>query len=380
MQICCGRARGSGPRPTLIVAQVIGELRIGGAERLFVDLCNALDADKTIVVLIGDSDLQPNLRSELRRDIEVHNVRVRRLTWAKDVWTLSRLFRDSGCDVVHTHMFWPNLYGSLAARLAGVSAIITSEHGRNEWKRRWHKWVEVNVISRYADVRLCVSQDILRMRRDVDGVPEDILRIVPNGTVVPSPQPQTAQQGTVIGSVGRLVSAKDYPMMIRAVSILISRGVDVNLEIVGQGEKREAIEASIRKEGVESKVTLAGSQANVSDWLARWRVFVSSSVREGQPVALLEAMAAGLPCAVTAAGGVPDTLTDGVEGIVVPPGDPEALADGIQQLLDDAELSEIYGRAARERVIQDFSIESLASRCRQIYASVLQLKTANSFS
>jgi len=364
----------------LVVAQVIGELRIGGAERLFVDLCNALDADKTIVVLIGDSDLQPNLRSELRRDIEVHNVRVRRLTWAKDVWMLSRLFRDLGCDVVHTHMFWPNVYGSLAARLAGVSAIVTSEHGRNEWKRRWHRWIEVKVISRYADVRLCVSQDILRMRKDVDGVPEDMLRIVPNGTVVPSPQPRTARQEAVIGSVGRLVSAKDYPMMICAIAILVSRGVDVNLEIVGEGEEREVIEATIRKEGVESNVTLVGSQANVSDWLARWRVFVSSSVREGQPVALLEAMAAGLPCAVTAAGGVPDTLTDGVEGIVVPPGDPEALADGIQQILDDAELGEIYGRAARERVIQDFSIESLASRCRRIYASILRLKTADSVS
>jgi len=371
---------GSGPSPTLVIAQVIGELRIGGAERMFVDLCNALDADKTIVVLTGDSDLQPNLRGELRRDIEVHSVRVRRRTWFRDVWTLSRLFRDAGCDVVHTHMFWPNLYGSLSARLAGVSAIITSEHGRNEWKRRWHKWVEVNVISRYADTRLCVSQDILRMRRDVDGVPGDMLRIVPNGTVVPSLQPRTERQGTVIGSVGRLVSAKDYPTMIRAISILAGRGVAVNLEIVGEGEERDAIEATIRKEGVESEVTLAGSQTNVSEWLARWSLFVSSSVREGQPVALLEAMAAGLPCAVTAAGGVPDTLADGVEGIVVPPGDPEALADGIQQLLDDAELSGNYGRAARERVIQDFSIESLATTCRQVYTSVLQSKTTDSVS
>lgn len=380
MPIWYRRPRDSWPSPTLVVAQVIGELRIGGAERLFVDLCNALDVDKTIVVLIGDPDLQPNLRKELRGDIEVHSVRVRRRTWLKDVWTLSRFFRDAGCDVVHTHMFWPNFYGTLSARLAGVSAIITSEHGRNEWKRRWHKWVEVNVISRCADVRLCVSKDILRMRRDVDGVPADKLRIVPNGTVVPSPQPRKESRGTVIGSVGRLVSAKDYPTMVRAVSILVDRGVDVSLEIVGEGEEREAIQATIRKEGVESKVTLAGSQTNVSDWLARWRMFVSSSVREGQPMALLEAMAAGLPCVVTSVGGVPDTLTDGVEGIVVPPGDPEALADSIQQLLDDAELSRIYGAAARERVIQDFSIESLVSTCRQIYALVLQSHAADQVS
>jgi glycosyltransferase involved in cell wall biosynthesis len=188
----------------------------------------------------------------------------------------------------------------------------------------------------------------------------------------------TEKQGNVIGSVGRLVSAKDYPMMIRAVSVLVHRGTNVHLEIVGEGEERKAIEQAIREENIESNVTLVGSQANVSEWLARWRIFASSSVREGQPVALLEAMAAGLPCVVTAAGGVPDTLADGIEGIVVPPGDAEALADGIQQLLENPKLIEKYGRAARERVIRDFSIESHASTCRQTYTTVLQSKAAGS--
>ena len=357
----------------MVIAQVISDLSIGGAERLFVNLCNALEADKVIVVLIGDTKIQPNLSDELRKDIEVHYVRVRQRSWLWDVWNLSRLFRDAGCDVVHTHMFWSNLYGSLAARLAGVPVVITSEHGRNEWKRKWHKWLEVNIISRYADTRLCVSQDILQRRRDADGVPENLLKLVPNGTVVPTVVGHERQM-TVIGSVGRLVDAKDYPTLVKAISVLARRGTDTRLEIVGEGTERGEIEATIGREGVDSNVTLAGSQTNVSDWLTRWGIFVSSSVREGQPVALLEAMAVGLPSVVTAVGGVPDTLADGVEGIVVPPENPEALADGIQRLLDSAELRSAYGRAARERVIRDFSIDSLASTCREIYASAMQSK------
>lgn len=357
----------------MVIAQVISDLSIGGAERLFVNLCNALEADKVIVVLVGDAKKQPNFSDELRKDAEVHRVRVRQRSWIRDVWNLSRLFREAGCDVVHTHMFWPNLYGSLAARLAGVPVVVTSEHGRNEWKRKWHKWLEVNIISRYADARLCVSQDILQRRRDADGVPENLLKLVPNGTAVPSVA-GLEQQERVIGSVGRLVDAKDYPTLIKAISALARRGTDTRLEIVGEGTARGEIEAAIRREGVDSRVTLAGSQTNVSDWLARWSIFVSSSVREGQPVALLEAMAAGLPSVVTAVGGVPDTLADGVEGIVVPPKNPEALADGIQRLLDNAQLRSSYGRAARERVIQDFSIESLMSTCREIYVSALRSK------
>jgi glycosyltransferase involved in cell wall biosynthesis len=357
----------------MVVAKVIGDLSIGGAERLFVNLCNALEADKTLVILTGGAHCKSPLLEDLRPDIEVHYVRVRHRSWIWDVWKLSRLLRRAGCDVVHTHMFWPNLAGTIAARLARVPVIVTSEHGRNEWKRAWHRWLEMRVISRYADARLCVSQDILRRRRDDDGVPEQLLRMVPNGTVVPEVIGHERQQN-LIGSVGRLVDAKDYPTLVRAIAILKERGEDVRLEIVGDGPERKTIEAAIAREGVGTRISLVGTQTNVGDWLARWSLFVSSSVREGQPLALLEAMAAGLPGVVTAVGGVPDTLADGVEGFVVPSNDPEALALGIQRLLGDEELRSACGQAARERVIRDFSIASLANTCSQLYSSVLQAK------
>ncbi len=359
----------------MVVAQVIGDLSIGGAERMFVNLCNALDVDKVIVVLVGEAAAMPSLRDDLHADVEVRTLRVRQRSWIRDVWKLSRLFREAGCDVVHTHMFWSNLYGSLAARLADVPVIVTAEHGRNEWKKKWQKWAEANVISRYADIRLCVSQDILERRRDVDGVPGDLLELVPNGTIVP-PLIDRNKSANLIGSVGRLVDAKDYPTLVRAIGILSRRGSDTTLEIVGEGPERSKIEETIRQEGVDARITLVGSQTNVNDWLARWSIFVSSSIREGQPVALLEAMAAGLPCVVTAVGGVPDTLTHGVEGIVVSPQSPEELATSIEELLDNVERRENYGRAARDRVTRDFSIESLASKCRAIYASALESKAA----
>lgn len=352
----------------MVIAQVISNLSIGGAERLFVNLCNALQGDRVVVVLLGDADIQPNLEVALRDDIEVRRLRLRKRAWYRDVKALARLLRETGCDVVHTHMFWANLYGALAARRAGVP-LVTSEHGRNEWKNAWHRWLEVKVISRVARLRLCVSQDILARRHEVDGVPARLLRLVPNGTVIP-PEVDAETRGTVVGSVGRLVDAKDYPTLIRAVAILAGRGADIELEIVGDGPERHNIEEAIARQGVESRVRLAGMRTDVPEWLARWAVFASSSTREGQPVALLEAMASGLPSVVTAVGGVPDTLEDGVEGFVVPPSNPQALADGLQRLLGNRELRTTMGQAARERVIRDFSIQSLAHTCKQAYAEV----------
>lgn len=352
----------------MVIAQVISNLSIGGAERLFVNLCNALHDDRVVVVLLGDAEIQPSLEAGLRDDIEVRRLRMRKRAWYRDVKALAGLLEETGCDVVHTHMFWPNLYGALAARRAGIP-LVTSEHGRNEWKNGWHRWLEVKVISRVARLRLCVSKDILERRREVDGVPASLLRLVPNGTVVP-PEIDAGTRGTVVGSVGRLVDAKDYPTLIRAVAILAGRGADIQLEIVGDGPERSRIEEVIARQGIASRVKLAGLRTDVAEWLARWAVFASSSTREGQPVALLEAMASGLPSVVTAVGGVPDTLADGVEGIVVPPMNPEALADGLQRLLDEPELRNAMGRAARKRVIRDFSIQSLAATCQQAYAEV----------
>lgn len=359
----------------MIVAQVIGNLNIGGAERLFVNLCNALDVERIIVFLIGDSEVEPNMRLDLSPDIEVRTMRIRQRSWIRDVWRLSRLFRETGCDVVHTHMFWSNLYGSIAARLARVEVIITSEHGRNEWKSQFHKWLEVNIISRFANARLCVSEDILRRRRDADRIPAHLLMHVPNGTIVP-PMDEREKVENVIGSVGRLVDAKDYPTMVRAIGILARRGVDVRLDIVGEGLERPAIEKAIAGEGLESRIRLAGSQSNIDEWLNGWLIFASSSIREGQPMALLEAMAAGLPCVATAVGGVPETIRNGTEGVLVPAGDPRALADGIEKLLQNPDMRMSLGKAARERVIRDFSIEALAATCRQIYDTTLSSVSA----
>ena len=354
------------------IAQVIDDLRVGGAERLFVDLVNALPEDEKFVILLSDNEVTPNLEASLETGVEVYKVRIRKRTVYRDVLRLAKLLRKLDCDVLHSHTFWANFYGSVAARIADIPVIVTSEHGRNEWKRGRHKWIESRVISRCAQHRLCVSQDILERRRDVDGIPGDKLVLVPNGTRIPDIERHREPDQVVIGSVGRLVAAKDFPTLIRAVGLLRKKGADCTLEIVGGGPEESLIREEVNRLGLKQHVKLAGFQDNVGAWLKGWSLFAVSSINEGQPIALLEAMAHGLPCVVTSVGGIPDTLTNEKEGLIVPARDPDALAEALYRLIEDRALRRQLGSSARDRVCKDFSIDALASRCCDIYRATLE--------
>jgi glycosyltransferase involved in cell wall biosynthesis len=278
----------------MIIAQVIGDLRIGGAERLFVNLANSLKAD-VVVILTGRGEIRRELQQSLGPQIRVYESPVRKRALVTDLVRLARLLKKLNCNVVHTHMFWSNLYGSIAAALASVPVMVTSEHGRNEWKKPQHRWLERHVISRIASRRLCVSRDILERRRDVDGVPQEKLEVAPNGVPVPQLDGVEFEREDVIGSVGRLVKEKDYPTLVEAMSLLVKLGHKWRLEIVGEGPAKPDIEKAIREYDIRDHVKLAGVQQDVGPWLNRWSIFASSSIQEGQPMALLEAMAYGLP-------------------------------------------------------------------------------------
>ena len=147
----------------MIIAQIIGDLRIGGAERLFVDLANGLSGNQVYVVLLNNEYLvKPNLARKLNPTIRVIASPVRQRSFFIDLPRLAGLLRRLKCDVVHTHMFWASLYGSIAAKMAGVPVTVTSEHGRNEWKRSQHKWLETKVITPLSTMRLCVSPSVWR--------------------------------------------------------------------------------------------------------------------------------------------------------------------------------------------------------------------------
>ena len=359
----------------LRVCHLIGSLQYGGAERQVVNLLNHLPFEARFVLEIGCPATE-GLHLALGADVIRASLPVRLRRLPLDIVRMARLLCRWRIDVLHTHMYWANLIGALAGRLADIPVVVTSEHGKNNWKMGRHRWLERRLISPLVDLRICVSEDIRQLRRDVDGVPAEKLAYLPNGTNLPTLDARPDNRTPVLGSVGRLVEAKDYRTLIEAAARLHDSGMDFHLCIVGDGPERADLERVIAAHELGGVVELVGAQSDVPSWLRGFDVFVLSSIREGQPLALLEAMAHGLPIVATRVGGIPSTVEDGVEAALVGPGRPEELAATLQALLYDRQRRETLGRNARLRAERDFSIEAVATRYAQVYQALWEHKYA----
>lgn len=356
----------------LRVVHVIGGLSLGGAERQLVNMLNAMRADYRAAVFIGPPPSGPHFHDDLDDEVAQYFVRVRRRSMPLGMLRLVMLLRKLRPHVVHTHMFHSNLYGSIAARLANVPVIFTSEHGENPWKKDHHRWLERRVISPNVYLRYCVSSRILSIRRDADGIPATKLELAANGTPLPELTEKTPNELPVVGSVGRFVAAKDYPTLIRAAAELKKRGVQFKLVVIGDGPEKQAATDLVRELELEDTIQLVGAVSNVGDWYRTFDLFVSSSVREGQPVTLLEAMSYAIPVVATDVGASAETLGNG--GIIVESGEPPLLASAIQRILGDDAKRRRLGLRARERVEDVYSVDVVAARQLEEYAKALDQK------
>jgi glycosyltransferase involved in cell wall biosynthesis len=352
------------------IAHLLGHADFGGAERQCVNLLNAL-AHVGPMLVLTDGSRSHGLLDQLDSRVRVRHSPCRLSTLPRDAIRLASILRRESVDVLHSHMFWPNLQGAMAVTMARTPAFVTSEHGMNPWKHAGHRWLERNLISRVAGARICVSQDIRDVRAGLDGIPSEKLIVIPNGTRILSEPRRPSRPSGAILAVGRLIEAKDYPNLLDAAALLQARGVRFRLRIAGDGPLRGELVSLAAAKGVADRVEWLGNRDDVGDLMRDSDVFVISSMREGQPMVVLEAMMAGMPIVATRVGGIPATLSHGIDSELVPPGDATQLAASIARLLDDAPLAATLGKAAHRRAVTQFSIDAVAAEHLRLYERLL---------
>jgi len=183
-------------------------------------------------------------------------------------------------------------------------------------------------------------------------------------------------RATRLLTVGRMASVKGMPVLLDAIKKLHTDHPGLTLTVVGDGPERKAFEQYAEQLGIGSAVDFVGyqSQAQVRERLSETDVFVLPSFAEGVPVVLMEAMAAGVPPVTTRIAGVAELIDDGESGRLVPPGDCDSLAAAIDELLNDPEKRNAYGRAGRTKVSAEFNIAKESSWLRQIMTSAIDGK------
>ncbi len=376
----------SGHRPgPFPVVHILGSLRTGGAEMALVNYLKAADRENFTHSVICLTTAGPLARQveELGVPVMTYPVRLRNLPQA--VWGLAGQLKARNATVVHTHMFTAAFWGRLAGLVAGVPVLVTTEHGKEPWKKGWQILID-RMLGARTYRQIAVSEDVRNIRIARDSAPPERIVLIPNSVPVPE-QPRDPERRAavrehlglapdqpVLGTVGRVVDAKAYPVLVEAMTDLTARIPGLKWLQVGDGPDLPALQDAIAARGLKDVVLCLGRRDDVGDLLQAMDVWVMSSRREGLPVALLEAMASRLPIVATDVGGIPDAVENERSALLVPAEDPAALAAAIARVFADPSLADRLAAQARQDVVARYGNTSIAHRIEEIYRAGLRAK------
>jgi glycosyltransferase involved in cell wall biosynthesis len=339
---------------------------IGGSERHLLTLLPAL-ADRGIEPLFLGLDDPGGTLEPFYRELAVEAVR---LPCPRDLdpalaWRVRRELRRLAPGVVHTHLVHADLYGALGA---GSTTLVSTKHNDDRFRLGAFRYVERALTRRSARV-IAITEALRHFCVDGVGLPAEKVEVVhygldalpePWGEVGEVPLPEDAR---VLLCVARLVEQKGVDVAVRALARVREREPRAVLVVLGEGPERARLEAH-RGDGVY----LPGRVGDVAAWYRRAELLVHPARWEGFGLALLEAMLAAKPVVATRVSSAPEIVADGETGLLVPPDDPEALAEAVCSLLEDPRRAVAMGEAARARARSEFSVAKMAARTAGVYA------------
>lgn len=379
-------------RAPLRVAYILTPITFGGLEKVSLNFLSNFDREQIdlhLIALVRPWEDLPFLLEEARRLEIAHSTlpvavhpRVDPVRIFRVIWALYRKLHQQRFDLLHTHGYFADICGVPVARLCRIPALSTC-HGYIDTDRKLQLY---NRLDRWA-LKLCsrviAVSDEIRDGLKKHGIDEHKINVVTNAVSVP---PSTTQgnrdsrsfrhqqgispQAFVFTFVGRLSEEKGLTYLLDAFSRLVQRAPHGRLVLVGDGPQRNLLEQRVAELDLQRQVTLTGFQTQISPWLSLTDCFVLPSLTEGTPMALLEAMAAGVPIIATRVGGVPDVITNGINGLLVPCADVEALCNGMSQIIVHPELREKFSREARKTVESRYSVQPWCQKILQIYQDI----------
>ncbi|MFN3789606.1 TIGR03088 family PEP-CTERM/XrtA system glycosyltransferase [Massilia sp.] len=370
-----------------LVAHLIYRLDIGGLETLLVDTINRMPAGCYRHAVICLTDYTDFAQRITRPDVALfalHKPPGLALGTHADLFRLLRRLRPA---ILHTYNLGAIEYAA-TAWAAGVPARVHAEHGRDARdpqglnpKHNLLRRLLVPFIDRYVPV----SHDLRGWLESTVRIPKRKLQLIDNGVdterfhaganagVAEAWQDPDA---FVIGTVGRLQDVKDQVTLIDAFDILRRDlpGERLRLVLVGDGPLRASLEARVQAAGLQDSVWFAGARADVAPVMRSFSLFALSSIAEGTPVTMLEAMASELPVVSTAVGGIPELVAHGNSGTLVPSGDARAMAAAIVPYVRDRALARRHGAAGRARIEQKYSMRAMLAAYVALYDELCHTK------
>ena len=359
------------------VVEILATGTNGGAQEHLYSLVTRMDRERYDVSIVS---LSPGsaVRKLERAGFEV--LVIDEPDDAKAVRILADHLADVCPDVIHNHMFRAETVGTRAALALGelgcprpyVVSTIHSSRVRSEEDRQ-----HLRDLTPHMDQLIAVSRAIEHKLVDEERVQAPV-RLIYNGVDLSRydhqepcctlPEEYGMESGSsIVGVVARLEPEKGHPTLLEAWPAVLRMCPNTYLLIVGEGSRREALEQQARDLRIAHRVVFTGRRDDIPAVTAALDVAVLPSYREAQGLTILEAMALSRPVVASNVGGIPEMITDGVTGLLVPPHDAEALATAIGRLLCDHPYADLLGRAGHDMVHDRFCIELMVAAVQTIY-------------
>jgi len=346
--------------------------KIGGAENVILSLIRGLDRNKYSIGLLVLSVPGPLIEEAKKSGVEAVSLRMKSRF---DFFPLLKIFsylRGKKIDILHTHLYHPNLVGYFIKKWKKIPVFLYTSHGLPTKKTPLLSLYN-NLIMRKVNHRIiAVSSDVKRKLINSGKIKPEKIILIHNGIDVSKFFSSEKGKDILIGTVANLRLVKGHQYLLRAIPLVLKKIPAAKFLIVGQGPLREELEQLAKRLKITKNVIFMGYQKDVAEILAKLTLFVLPSVREPLGICLLEAMAASLPVVATSVGGIPEIVKDKKTGLLVPPKDPKRLAHAILALLQNRERAENMGIAGRKRVEEKFNIETMVRETEGVYQDLVE--------
>jgi len=387
-------------RPRIRVLQIISgfavESPLGGIERFVIELSKAIDNESCEPIVFGLWDWHTPYDDTWQRQLVVAGIRAfTGASWnAHSPYTafwesmrgIRRIFTEP-VDIIHSHSQFGDIAALYLRQHLQAEKLIRTVHNEREWpKRPWRRFLLTNGVFPLAyDVELGVSKRVVKnlesrplarlfrkkpvlaynalnadrfARKDIDGT------IVRQELGLPI-------DAIIVGSVGRLTKQKGYEFLVRSFPGILQQFPNAYLLIVGGGELKEDIEGEARRLGITDRVCIPGPVTNIERIYTVLDLFVSSSLWEGLPTVIMEAMVSQVPVIATAVSGNTELVRHRQTGLLIPSGDSQVLTTAVNQLLHDRSFARQLAAAAGRHVLAHFSMSAVAKQHLDLYSALI---------
>lgn len=359
---------------------IITSLGYGGAERLLLSYIRDLDKNKYEFYVCSLREKPDELQEEVSKYATMINLKIRNRFNPFVIIRLIQLYKKIKPNIIHTHLFQPRFYGTIAFLFYRRAIIITQKHNSVTFKKH-NLFLPLEMISMLLnDKVIAISESVKRSLMKYEFIPQNKIRVIPNGFdyekfyKVGSAKIISKDQEIIIGTVCRLEEQKGIVYLLKAMKIVLMKYPNAQLEIVGDGSLLEKLKRLSYRLGISNSVIFFGKFADVIPFYKRMNIFVLPSIYEGFGIVLLEAMAAGIPIVSTNVDGITEVVVNGESGILVPPKNYEAIANAIINLIENPNLvSKLIDKGFERAKL--FDIKKHISQMDEFYEELLGVKS-----